>query len=108
MANFSATETIVSAATRDLMFNDDAPQNRLVWSMETEDKTLLKNFQWNSSPYMGGDWGGHATIVQLPNDYYAVGITNSGILNDQGVVGGSGLLTRNIIEAFNMGVDANF
>lgn len=108
VANFSATDTIVNAATRDLMFDDDAPENQMVWSHNTSSQLLLKNFQWNSTPFMGGDWGGHATIVQLPNGYYAVGITNSGILNDQGAVGNSFLLTRNIIQAFNYGVDANF
>jgi hypothetical protein len=109
VANFAATDEIVNQTTRDLMFNDDAPQDQLVWSMNIPDGNLLKNFGWNISPYMGGDHGGaHATIVKLPNDYYAVGIVNSGILNDKGQVGGSYLLTLNIIEAFNAGVAANF
>ncbi len=109
VANFAATETIVSASTRDLMFDDDAPQDQLLWSFDIKDADLLKNFDWNNSPYMGGDQGGaHATIVKLPNDYYAVGIVNSSVLNEQGKAGGSGLLTLNIIEAFNAGVAANF
>ena len=109
MANFAATETIVSAATRDLMFDDNAPQDQLLWSFDTKDADLLKNFDWQTSPYMGGDHGNaHATIVKLPNDYYAVGIVNSGILNDEGKTGGSGLLTLNIIEAFKAGVADNF
>ncbi|HEX8368887.1 MAG TPA: serine hydrolase domain-containing protein [Pyrinomonadaceae bacterium] len=109
VANYAATDEIVNQSTRNLMFNDDAPQDQLVWSMNIPDGNLLKNFGWNISPYMGGDHGGaHATIVKLPNDYYAVGIVNSGILNDKGQVGSSYLLTLNIIEAFNAGVAANF
>jgi CubicO group peptidase (beta-lactamase class C family) len=109
VANFAATETLVSDETRALMFEDDTPQNQLLWSMNIPDGDLLKNFGWNISPYMGGDYGGaHATIVKLPNDYYGVGIVNSGILNEKGQVGGSYLLTLNIIEAFNAGAAANF
>lgn len=109
VANYAATDTIVSAATREMMFDDDAPQNQLVWSMNIEDGDLLKNFDWNTSPYMGGDYGGaHATIVKLPAGYYAVGIVNSHIFNDKGESGGSYLLTLNIIEAFNAGFAENF
>lgn len=113
VANFAASDEIVVQSTRDLMFDDDAPDNQLVWSMNAPDTNLLKNFDWNTTPYMGGDhpidtFKAHATILKLPNDYYAVGIVNSDILNDQGQAGGSGLLTLNIIEAFNAGVAANF
>jgi CubicO group peptidase (beta-lactamase class C family) len=109
VANFAATETIVKNETRDMMFDDEAAQNQLLWSMNIPNNTLLTNFDWKTSPYMGGDHGGaHATIVELPNDYYAVGIINSGILDEKGKVGSSYLLTLNIIEAFNAGVDANF
>ncbi len=109
VATFAGTETIVSTSTREMMFDDDAPQDQLLWSFNMPDAGLLKKFSWNTSPYMGGDHGGaHATIVKLPNDYYAVGIINSGILNDKGQVGGSYLLTLKIIEAFDVGAGANF
>ncbi|MDQ2746450.1 MAG: hypothetical protein M3T96_04225 [Acidobacteriota bacterium] len=92
-----------------MMFDDDAPQDRLLWSFNIPDAALLKNFGWKTSPYMGGDHGGaHATIVKLPNDYYAVGIVNSNVLNDKGQAGGSYVLTQKIIEAFDAGVAANF
>lgn len=112
-ANFAGTDLIVNQSTRDLMFNDDAANDRLLWSMTRNNGTLLKNFGWNTSPYMGGDHSigkssAHATIVKLPGDYYAVGIVNSDIMNDKGEFGGSNLLTWNIIEAFNAGVAANF
>lgn len=109
VANFAATDTIVSASTREMMFDDDAPQDQLLWSFDIPDAALLKNFGWKTSPYMGGDHGGaHATIVKLPNDYYAVGIVNSNVLNDKGQAGGSYVLTQKIIEAFDAGVAANF
>jgi len=111
VANFAATETIVSNETRKKMFDDDAPQNRLVWSFTANDSSLAKNFKWNSTPYMGGDHGGsHGTIMMLPDDYYAVGIVNSDIspANKVGQNGGSAMLTRNIMEAFKAGVANNF
>ncbi|HEY0050751.1 MAG TPA: serine hydrolase [Pyrinomonadaceae bacterium] len=113
VANYAASDEIVTKPTRDLMFDDDDAKERLVWSMVEPDGSLLKNFGWNTSPYMGGDHPvgsskAHATIVKLPNDYYAVGIINSDILNTQGQPGGSRLLTQNIIEAFKAAVAANF
>lgn len=109
VANFAATETIVSASTREMMFDDEAPQDQLLWSFDMSDTDLLKNFGWNTSPYMGGDHGGaHATIIKLSSDYYAVGIVNSGFMNDKGQIGGSSVLTQKIIEAFDAGVAANF
>jgi hypothetical protein len=46
----------------------------------------------------------------LPDGYYAVGIVNSDIspANKVGQNGGSGMLTRNIMEAFKVGVADNF
>ena len=111
VANFSATETIVSDETRKKMFDDDAPDDRLLWSSAAGDKSFKDNFKWNSTPYMGGDQGGsHGTIVMLPDGYYAVGIVNSDITpaTKVGQNGGSGMLTRNIMEAFKVGVAANF
>lgn len=111
VANFAATETIVSTETRQKMFDDDAPQNRLLWSFTANDNFLKTNFKWNSTPYMGGDQGGsHGTIMMLPDNYYAVGIVNSDIApaNKVGQNGGSSLLTRNIMEAFKTGVAGNF
>lgn len=93
------------------MFDDDAPNNRLLWSFTANDKFLKDNFKWDSTPYMGGDQGGsHGTIMMLPDGYYAVGIVNSDIspANKVGQNGGSSMLTRNIMEAFKVGVAANF
>lgn len=111
VANFSATETIVSDETRKKMFDGDAPDNRLLWSNAAGDKFFKDNLKWNSTPYMGGDQGGsHGTILMLPDGYYAVGIVNSDIspANKVGQNGGSSMMTRNIMESFKVGVAANF
>jgi|GEM_PF-5894380 len=60
---------------------------------------------------MGGDWGGaHATIMQLPNNYYIVAVVNSGIspANSEGKFGGSWTLTSKLLNAFKAGIDGNF
>jgi len=110
-ANFAATDNIVSAATRKKMFDDEKPDNRLLWSFARGNTILKTKLDWKSSPYMGGDHGGaHATIVMLPNGYYAVGIVNSNIspVNKGDDYGNSHHLTANIIKAFEAGIAANF
>ena len=111
VANFSATKTIVSAETRDLMFDGNQPDQRILWSNARGGTLLKSKLKWNSSPYMGGDHGGaHGTIVMLPNGYYAVGIINSAIspVKEGEDYGNSHTLTKNIIEAFEAGIAANF
>ncbi|CAN5858886.1 hypothetical protein BH20ACI4_BH20ACI4_13110 [soil metagenome] len=111
VANFAATEKIVTAATRKKMFDDKKPDDRLLWSNARGDTLLKTKLNWNSSPYMGGDHGGaHGTIVMLPNGYYAVGIINSAIspVNKGDDFGNSHTLTKNIIAAFEAGIAANF
>jgi hypothetical protein len=111
IANFAATEKIVSAEMREKMYDDDDSENRLLWSMTQSDTLMKQKLQWNTSPYMGGDWGGaHATIIQLPNNYYAVGIINSSItpVKKGDDFGGSWELTRRIINSFDAGITDNF
>ncbi len=111
VANFSATETIVSKETREKMFDDKKTDNRLLWSSAAGDEFFKEKLNWSSTPYMGGDQGGaHGTIIMLPDGYYAVGIVNSDIspANKVGQNGGSGMLTRNIMESFKAGIAANF
>ena len=109
-ANF-ATNKIVSAKMRDKMFSDNDADNRLLWSFTFNDEFLKSKLQWNTTPYMGGDWGGaHATIMQLPNNYYIVAVVNSGIspANSEGKFGGSWTLTSKLLNAFKAGIDGNF
>ncbi|MGH9752867.1 MAG: serine hydrolase [Blastocatellia bacterium] len=98
VANFNATNTLVSEQTRDLMFDDDNQNERLVWSFPISDPLMQQKFKLQVLPYMGGDHGGaHATILMLPNEYYAIGIINS---NDMG----SGGVTKGLLEAFKSGI----
>jgi hypothetical protein len=109
-ANF-ATNKIVSDNMRMKMFSDNDADNRLVWSFTIDNTFLKEKLQWNTTPYMGGDWGGaHATIMQLPNDYYIAAIVNSGIspANREGEFGGSNRLSSNLIDAFKAGIADNF
>ncbi|PWF46136.1 hypothetical protein [Massilia glaciei] len=50
----------------------------MVWSFTIADQDIKKKFKISQLAYMGGDHGGaHASILMLPNGYYAVGIINS-------------------------------
>lgn len=94
VANFTATETLVSNAVETKMFDDDKADEMLVWSFTTSNKWVSDNFQMQAIPYMGGDHGpAHATIVKLPGGYHAVGIVNSDEMS-------SGTITNNIVNAF--------
>ena len=99
VANFDATEKLVSAKTRELMFNNDKPDDRLVWSFTIPaDEGVASMFHYKEMPFMGGDQGGaHASILLLPDGYYAVGIINSGDFSSAGV-------TRRLLRAFETGV----
>ena len=98
VANFNATDTLVSSKTRDMMFDDDAADERLVWSFTTPDAAISQKFNLKMLPYMGGDQGGaHASILMLPNGYYAIGIINSNDMNSQGVSVG-------MLRAFKTGI----
>jgi CubicO group peptidase (beta-lactamase class C family) len=86
VANFNATDKLVSTKTRDMMFDDDNANERLVWSFTTPDTAINQKFNLKMLPYMGGDQGGaHASILMLPNGYYAIGIINSNDMNSNGV-----------------------
>ena len=99
VANFSATDTLVSAKTRDLMFDDDNANEMLVWSFPlANDKAIEDKFKYKVLPYMGGDHKtAHATILLLPDNYYAVGIVNSDEM-------GSGSVSTALLGAFKRGI----
>jgi CubicO group peptidase (beta-lactamase class C family) len=102
-ANVSATNTLVSSKTRDMMFDDDAANERLVWSFTLSDAAISKKFNLEMLPYMGGDYeggnggGSHASILMLPDGYYAIGIINS---NDMG----SGGVSAGMLRAFKTSI----
>ncbi|MES2317295.1 MAG: serine hydrolase domain-containing protein [Pseudomonadota bacterium] len=98
VANFAATDTLVSGITRDKMYDDDKANDRLVWSFTIGDKAIDNKFHYSQLAYMGGDHGGaHATILMLPNGYYAVGIINSDDINSYGV-------TARLLRGFKTGL----
>lgn len=95
--NFDATATLVSEQTRTAMYNDAKQNDRLVWSFTISDPVITENFGNKALPYMGGDHGGaHATILMLPNGYYAIGIVNSDDM-------GSFEVSKGLLEAFKAG-----
>ncbi|NRR32837.1 serine hydrolase [Oxalobacteraceae bacterium] len=86
VANYHASNTLVSGATRDKLFDDDQSNERMVWSFTIGDTAINEKFHYKSLPYMGGDHGGaHATILALPGGYFAVGIINSDDFSSYGV-----------------------
>lgn len=99
VATFSATENLVTKATREMMFDDDNSFNAaMVWSFPINDSWYQTKFGFNPLPFMGGDapvnnGAAHATIVMLPNGYYAVAIINSNDMN-------STALTKILTDAF--------
>lgn len=94
VANFNASETIVSKEMRAKMFNDEDADNRLLWSRTTKDAWFDTNFGMDELPFMGGTaGGGRATVLMLGGGYYAVGIINSADLS-------SGELTNALRDAF--------
>ena len=98
VANFSATDLLVTGATRDQMYDDDKADDRLVWSFTIGDKLIDSKFHIQRLAYQGGDHGGaHATILMLPGGYYAVGIINSNDINSYGV-------TSRLLRGFKTGI----
>lgn len=111
VAHFAATTKFVSAATREKMFDDDDPNNQLGWSKSISDQFLKDKLNWNASPYSGGTHqNAYATILLLPNNYYAIGLLNSDIAAaDPGDAdGGSRELTIALLEAYKAGIAGNF
>jgi hypothetical protein len=82
MANYQATNTLVSEKTRKLMYDDSTAATRdarLGWSRILESEFATKNFKVNRVPWHGGDGYGHTAIVQLPGGFIAVGtVTGDG------------------------------
>ncbi len=75
------------------MYDDDQPDERLIWSFPTINQWVTDDFEMETMPYMGGDHDySHATIVKLPGGYHAVGEM------------GSGTITNNIVSAFQASV----
>jgi CubicO group peptidase (beta-lactamase class C family) len=103
VANFEATNTLVSESTRRAMFDDDNADEMLVWSKVISDALIRQKFRYSSLPYMGGtnnsgdNHGSRATLLALPNGYYGIGAINSTDLSSNGI-------TRRLLRAFKTGI----
>lgn len=103
MANFQASNVLVSEKIRKLMYDDSTEKtqdDRLGWSRILQSPFATKYFGVNAIPYHGGDKYGHTAIVQLPGGYMAVGtITGKK---------GSGEVATALKDAWGDALRANF
>jgi CubicO group peptidase (beta-lactamase class C family) len=80
MANYQATNTLISEKVRKLMYDDSTAATRddtLGWSEFLSSPFATKNFGVNSIPWKAGGNQGYTATVQLPDGYIAVGTINS-------------------------------
>lgn len=103
MANYQATNTLVSDKVRKMMYDDSngtTQDARLGWSKITEREFATTNFGVKKIPWHGGDSLGHTAIIQLPGGYIAVGTING--------VGSGGTVANGVIDAWEEALRANF
>lgn len=105
MANYSATETLISKSLRQSLYNTATPatrDNRIVWSGEIISPFITKHFKVPAIPYHGGDHiGNKAAVVQFPDNYIAVAVVNSEPMS-------SGGLAVRLKNAWGAGMENNF
>lgn len=79
VANFAATETLVSSDTKAIMIDDNDASNNLVWSTTYPPNTwIAKNFGADRMPAMDGlQEGSRSVLIKMPNNFYALAIVNS-------------------------------
>ncbi|MCA1568204.1 MAG: beta-lactamase family protein [Acidobacteria bacterium] len=76
MANYQATNTLVSDKVRKMMYDDSTAATRddsLGWSEFLSSPFATKNFGVNAIPWKAGGNLGFTAVVQLPDNYIAVG-----------------------------------
>jgi hypothetical protein len=103
MANFQATNTLVSEKVRKMMYDDSTPTTRdasLGWSGTLSSDFAAKHFKITGLPYQGGENKGYSAIVQLPDGYIAVGTING--------VGDANVVANALKNAWVQGMLANF
>jgi hypothetical protein len=104
MANFQASNVLVSENVRKLMYNDSnevTRDDRLGWSRTLESGFATKHFGVNAIAYHGGDKYGHTAILQLPGGYIAVGTVTGGS-------NASGAVATALKNAWGEALRANF
>lgn len=107
VANFSATNNIVSSTVRNKMYNDTMdPDDRLVWSSAWSDTWVNTNFDMPRVAWSDGSVPGHrAALLRLPDDYYLVITSN---MRNNGAGQNSGQLYTIGLNAFKAGMQHNF
>jgi hypothetical protein len=103
MANYQATDTLVSEKVRNMMYDDSTAATRddtLGWSEFLSSPFATKNFGVNSIPWKAGGNLGFTAVVQLPDGYIAVGTING--------AGNAGTVANILKDAWVQGMIANF
>lgn len=105
MANYSATETLISKSLRQSLYNPATlatRDERIVWAGEISSPFIKQHFGVDAIPYHGGAQGGYRTaVVQFPENYMAVAVVNSGPMSSGGIA------TR-LKNAWGTGLEDNF
>lgn len=103
MANYQATNTLVSEKVRKMMYDDSTAATRddsLGWSEYLTSPFATKNFGVHTIPWKAGGSMGYTAIVQLPDNYIAVGTINS--------PGEPGIIANALKDAWVQAMLANF
>lgn len=78
VANFAATETLLSDEVKAQMFDKDKWDDRMVWSTYYSNPWITKNLGMSKLPGMDGlQDGSRSVLIKLPDNYYALAIINS-------------------------------
>jgi CubicO group peptidase (beta-lactamase class C family) len=105
MANYSATETLISKSLRQSLYNPATlatRDERIVWAGEINSPFIKQHFGVDAIPYHGGEQGGYRTaVVQFPENYMAVAVVNSGPMS-------SGGIATHLKNAWGAGLEDNF
>ncbi|WP_190671864.1 hypothetical protein [Coleofasciculus sp. FACHB-129] len=105
MANYSATETLISKSLHQSLYNPATlatQDKRIVWAGEISSPFIKQHFGVDTIPYYGGEQGGYRTaVVQFPENYMAIAVVNSGSMSSGGIA------TR-LKNAWEAGLEGNF
>jgi CubicO group peptidase (beta-lactamase class C family) len=103
MANYQATNTLISDKVRKMMYDDSTAATRdasLGWAGFLTSPFATKNFGVNAIPWHAGGNLGFTAIVQLPDNYIAVGTING--------PGNVGTIANTLKDAWVQAMLANF
>jgi len=97
MANYSATETLISKSLRQSLRDEG-----IVWAGEIKSSFVKQHFGADAILYHDGLQGGYRTaVVQFPENYMAVAVVNSGPMK-------GGEIATYLKNAWGAGLEDNF